>query len=59
MQTYRIYASMIDYVYLDVEANSLEEARDIAYDADGSEYKRQGMGDWHLDSIELKEGNKL
>jgi hypothetical protein len=57
MKTYRIYASMIDYVYLDVEANSLEEARDIAYDADGSEYKRQGMGDWHLDSIELKEGN--
>ena len=30
MAKYRVVYKMVDYVYLDVEANSLEEAQEIA-----------------------------
>jgi hypothetical protein len=57
MKTYRIYASSIDYLYLEIEAENLDQAWEIARDSDGGDYKRQGMGDWHIDAVELKEGD--
>ena len=35
---YRVYATYTSRVYLDVEANSEEEAWDIAENTDGGEY---------------------
>jgi hypothetical protein len=52
MTKYRILASSVEYLYLDIEAENLDEARQIAYDSDGGDYKSQGLGDWQIDSIE-------
>ena len=38
MRKYRVYAIKTGRVYLDVEANSVEEAWDIAEDTDWGEY---------------------
>lgn len=36
--TYRVYAKMTTELYLDVEANSEEEAMDIAEETDGGDF---------------------
>jgi hypothetical protein len=46
MAKYRVVYKTVDYVYLDVEANSLEEAQEIAENADGGEFTEDGVGDW-------------
>jgi len=51
MKTYRILASSVEYLYLDIEAENEEEAWQIAYDSDGFDYKSQGLGDWQIDSV--------
>ena len=38
MKTYRVYYKTTDYVYADIEANSIEEAKDIAAEMDGGEF---------------------
>ena len=48
---YKVYYKSIDYVYLEVEANSPEEARAIAEDTDGGEFINDGYGSWEYDYI--------
>ena len=43
---YRVMCKSISYVYLDVEANSVEEAVAIAEDTDGGDFINDGYGDW-------------
>ena len=38
MARYRVYAKCVGYYYADVEADSKEEALEIAEDMDGSEF---------------------
>lgn len=45
---YRVWAESISYVYLEVEANSEDEALQIAEDADGGEFTDSGNGDWKM-----------
>ena len=53
---YRVLASYMSYVYVDIEADSLSEAKEIAYDMDGGDFKQTSLGDWNIDEvIELKE----
>ena len=51
MATYRVWASYVTDCYLDVEADSKEEAERIAEETDGSEFTA-GDGfdedDWHI-----------
>ena len=51
MTTYRILASYVSYVHADIEANNIEEAKEIAYNMDGSDFKNDGLGDWNIDQI--------
>lgn len=44
---YRIFYKTVDYFYLDVEADSLEEAKGIAEDTDGGEFIEVSIGDWN------------
>ena len=46
MAKYRVVYKMVDYVYLDVEADSLEKAQEIAENADGGEFTKEGVGGW-------------
>ena len=48
-----------DYVYLDVEADSLEEAKEIAENTDGEEFIEDGTGDWEYDRTEDEHGNVI
>lgn len=51
MAKYRVWAEMITDCYLDVEADSPEEAYDIAYDADGGEFIDTDSGDWRMSPV--------
>ena len=56
MKTYRILASYTAYCSMEVEAESIEEAREIAYEADGGDFHSDEYGDWNIDDvIEMKE----
>lgn len=46
---YRVMYKSTEYFYLDVEADSLEEALEIAEDTDGGEFYDDGVGDWEYD----------
>lgn len=48
MAKYRVWAQSISDVYIDVEANSKEEAIEIADEADGGEFIDSNKGDWKL-----------
>jgi hypothetical protein len=52
MKTYRVMASSVEYYYLDIEAESEDKAWDIAYHADGGDFKSYAMGDWQIDGVE-------
>lgn len=51
MNKYRVLASYTSYCFMDIEAENLDEAREIAYNADGGDFKDQGLGDWNIDEI--------
>ncbi len=39
MKTYRVWAKCVSFCFIDVEANSEEEAWELAKDADGGEFE--------------------
>ena len=44
---FRVWAKSTDYCYLDVEANSKEEAEEIAENSDGGDFEVYHLqGDW-------------
>lgn len=49
---YRVWAQCISDVYLDVEADSPEEAWEIANEADGGEFIDSGEGDWIMNPVD-------
>jgi hypothetical protein len=36
---------------MNVEANNIDEARQLAYDADGGDFNSDEYGDWNIDDI--------
>ena len=48
LKVYRVWAESISNVYLDVAAESKEEAYRIADEADGSEFIDMGTGGWNM-----------
>lgn len=59
MAKFRVKYKSIDYVYLDVEADSLEEAKEIAENTDGGEFMADGIGDWEYNHTEDESGNVI
>jgi uncharacterized membrane-anchored protein len=51
MKSYKILASYTTYCSLVVEAESEDEAREIAYQADGGDFKDNDFGDWNVDDV--------
>ena len=56
---YRVMYKSTEYVYIDVEADSIEEAKEIAENTDGGEFSDDGVGDWEYDSVMDENGNIL
>lgn len=50
MKEYIVYAKYTSYCYVVVNANSPEEAEQIAYDMDGGEFtpSEEPFGDWEI-----------
>lgn len=59
MAKFRVMYKSTDYVYLDVESDSLEEAKEIAENTDGGEFIEDGAGDWEYDYTEDENGNVI
>ena len=56
MKTYRILASYTVYCSMEIEAENADEAREMAYEADGGDFQSDEYGDWNIDDvIELEE----
>lgn len=56
MAKFRIWAKSISYVYLDVEADNVHQAMEIAEEADGGDFHEDGDG-WEFsdDVMELED----
>ena len=51
-KTFRVQAEVITYCYIDVEADSIEEANEIAGQIDGGDFISSDEGDFNiLDSL--------
>lgn len=46
MAVYRVWAKAETDVYIDIEAESAEKARELAEDIDGGAFHEDGLGDW-------------
>ena len=56
MKSYKILSSYISYCSLVVQAESEDEAREIAYQAEGGDFKSETLGDCNIDDVfELEE----
>jgi hypothetical protein len=51
MTKYRIHASYTAYCYLDVDADSQDDALEIGMTADGGDFKQTDLGDWNIDFV--------
>jgi hypothetical protein len=51
MNTYKILASYTVYCHLIVEADNIDEARELAHDADGGDFSSDENGGWNIDDI--------
>lgn len=56
---YEVYAKMTVICKLEVEANSFDEAHEIAKGTDGGEFADTGDGDWYIDSIIDETGKEV
>jgi len=51
MKTFKIQASYTTFLDATIEAENIDEAREIAYNMDGGDFKDTGKGDWNVDNI--------
>jgi hypothetical protein len=57
MKTFKVIASSITYYKIEIEAENEDEAYKIAkYDADGSDFREIGLGDWEIYDIQEIQG---
>lgn len=52
MKTYKVTAQNITYFYATIEAESYEQAQEIANHLDGATFEDSGYGDWEIVSVE-------
>ena len=48
MKTYRVLASYTTYCKVFIDAETEDEAHDIATQMDGGSFKEEGYGDWNI-----------
>ena len=53
MKTFRVWAECINDCYADIEAESEEEALEIAWEMDGGDFITDDSGDWRITNAEL------
>jgi hypothetical protein len=56
---YRVMYKSTKLVYLDVDADSVEKAKEIADNMDSGEFCEDGTEEWEFDRVEDEDGNIL
>ena len=51
MKVYRVWARCIAYVYVDIEAENADKARELADDLDSGSFHDDGYGDWEFSDV--------
>lgn len=51
MKTYQVLASYTTYCTVFIDAESADQAHDIATNMDGGDFKQDGYGDWNIDQV--------
>jgi hypothetical protein len=51
MAKFKVYASYIVYLELELEAENLEQAREIALNTDGADFRRDDESDFKIDEV--------
>ncbi len=59
MSKFTVMYKSANSMYLNVEADSLEEAKETAENTDGGEFINAGSGDWEYDYTEDENGNVI
>lgn len=59
MAKFRVRYRSIDYIYLEVKADTFEEAKEIAENTDGGNYVEHRFGDWEYDHTEDENGDVI
>lgn len=59
MSKFTVMYKSTNSMYLNVEADSLEEAKETAENTDGGEFINAGSGDWEYDYTEDENGNVI
>lgn len=52
MKTFKVITSYVNYQYAEIQAESLDEAQDIARDMDGGDFRPLASDDWTIESVE-------
>lgn len=56
MAKFRVWARSIDWLYVDVEAETKEQAYEVAEELDGAEFHTaHGYGDWEMKFTDVDE----
>jgi hypothetical protein len=51
MAHFKVLASYTVYCHLIVNADNIDEARELAYDADGGDFKTDEHSGWNIDDV--------
>ena len=54
---YRVWAKSVSYVYLDVVADSIDDAIAVADETDGGDFTSTAHGDWEIyEAVPIADG---
>ena len=51
MPKFMVLASFVSYCEVEVDAENLNEAKELAYSMDGFDFNHSGYGDWNIDEV--------
>jgi|APMed6443717190_1056831.scaffolds.fasta_scaffold15635_7 hypothetical protein len=55
MKTYKVYASQIVFYEKEVQANSIDEANEIAWESKDTNWEEVQWGDWAIETDDTRE----
>jgi len=55
MKTYRVYASQIVFYEKEIQANSIDEANEIAWESKDTNWEEVQWGDWAIETDDTRE----
>ena len=51
MPKFMVLASFVSYCEVEIDAENLDQAKELAYNMDGFDFTHSGYGDWNIDDV--------